>query len=101
MLKLSPMLDVTEALRALGGAAEVHVVAVRNEVKEVLVLLEAGRDSMDPEITCVNLETEEESFVFRKSEEDGTHGTHGARYLPFRESLTKQKGISSLADSTT
>ena len=78
MLKLSPMLDVTEALRALGGAAEVHVVAVRNEVKEVLVLLEAGRDSMDPEITCVNLETEEESFTFRKSEEDGTHGTNGA-----------------------
>ena len=78
LLKLSPMLDVTEALRALGGAAEVHVVAVRNEVKEVLVLLEAGRDSMDPEITCVNLETEEESFVFRKSEEDGPHETNEA-----------------------
>ena len=83
LMKLSPMLDITAAVRSLGGAAEVHVVAVKNEVKEVLVLIEGARDkeqrartgadvqgnSMDPEITCVNLETEEEAFVFRKSEE--------------------------------
>ena len=72
LLKLSPMLDITEAVRELGGAAEVHVVAVRNEVKEVLVLLEEGCNSLDPEIICVNLETEEEGFVFRKSEEEHT-----------------------------
>ena len=72
LLKLSPMLDITEAVRELGEATEVHVVAVRNEVKEVLVLLQSERDSMDPEITCVNLETEEERFVFRKSEEEHT-----------------------------
>ena len=85
LMKLSPMLDITAAVRSLGGAAEVHVVAVKNEVKEVLVLIEGARDkeqrartgadvqgnSMDPEITCVNLETEEEAFVFRKSEEEG------------------------------
>ena len=83
LMKLSPMLDITAAVRSLGGAAEVHVVAVKNEVKEVLVLIEGARNkeqrartgadvqgnSMDPEITCVNLETEEEAFVFRKSEE--------------------------------
>ena len=85
LMKLSPMLDITAAVRSLGGAAEVHVVAVKNEVKEVLVLIEGARNkeqrartgadvqgnSMDPEITCVNLETEEEAFVFRKSEEEG------------------------------
>ena len=85
LMKLSPMLDITAAVRSLGGAAEVHVVAVKNEVKEVLVLIEGARNkeqrartgadvqgnSMDPEITCVNLETEEETFVFRKSEEEG------------------------------
>ncbi|MBO4621160.1 MAG: SAM-dependent methyltransferase [Paludibacteraceae bacterium] len=70
LLKLSPMLDITAALRSLGGAAEVHVVAVRNEVKELLVLLEDGRDSMDPMIRCVNLGTAEPEFVFRRSEEE-------------------------------
>ncbi|MBR3647627.1 MAG: hypothetical protein IKN59_04450 [Paludibacteraceae bacterium] len=69
VLKLSPMLDITEAVRAWGGAAEVHVVAVRNEVKEVLVVLKNGGNSLDPEIVCVNLETEEEPFVFRRSED--------------------------------
>ena len=70
LLKLSPMLDITAAVRSLGGAAEVHVVAVKNEVKELLVLLEDGRDSMDPEIHCVNLGTDEPEFVFRRSEEE-------------------------------
>ncbi len=97
LMKLSPMLDIMAAVRSLGGAAEVHVVAVKNEVKEVLVLIEGARNkeqrartgadmqgnSMDPEITCVNLETEEEAFVFRKSEEEGenrsdrANGTNG------------------------
>ena len=70
MLKLSPMLDITAAVKSLGGAAEVHVVAVKNEVKELLVLLEDGRDSLDPEIRCVNLGSGEAEFVFRRSEED-------------------------------
>ena len=36
MMKLSPMLDITAALRSLGEGWQVHVVAVRNEVKELL-----------------------------------------------------------------
>ena len=36
MIKLSPMLDITAALRSLGEDWQVHVVAVRNEVKELL-----------------------------------------------------------------
>jgi len=70
LLKLSPMLDITEAVRELGGAAEIHVVAVRNEVKELLVLLEEERNSLDPLITCVNLETDDPEFSFRRSEEN-------------------------------
>lgn len=68
LLKLSPMLDITEAVRALGGAAEVHIVAVRNEVKELLLLLQDGRNSLDPLIVCRNLETDEAPFVFRRTE---------------------------------
>lgn len=37
LVKLSPMVDLTDVLRKLKGVAEVHVVAVRNECKEVLV----------------------------------------------------------------
>ena len=37
LVKLSPMVDLTDVLRKLKGVKEVHVVAVRNECKEVLV----------------------------------------------------------------
>ena len=37
LVKLSPMVDIKDMLRKLKGVTEVHVVAVRNECKEVLV----------------------------------------------------------------
>ena len=40
LLKLSPVLDITSALNELKFTKEIHVVAVNNEVKELLFLLE-------------------------------------------------------------
>lgn len=45
MLKLSPMLDITQALRQLKHVCEVHVVSVKGECKEVLVL-QKGKNSL-------------------------------------------------------
>lgn len=60
MLKLSPMLDITEALRRLPDAREVHVVAVKNEVKEVLIICHTHADTLT--YTCVNLDTPDPIF---------------------------------------
>lgn len=43
LVKLSPMVDITDALRKLRHVTEVHIVAVRNECKEVLVKAQAPR----------------------------------------------------------
>ena len=40
LLKVSPILDITSALNELNFVKEIHVVAVENEVKELLFLLE-------------------------------------------------------------
>ena len=40
--KLSPMIDITAALQALGNEWDVHVVAVQNEVKEVIFINGSG-----------------------------------------------------------
>ncbi len=65
MLKLSPMLDITQAINALSGVTwDVHVVAVKNEVKEVL-LLSGGTGK----ITAIDLSKKEQAFVFTKEEE--------------------------------
>ena len=42
MIKFSPMLDITAALRAMGQDWDTHVVAVNNEVKEVLFVTGSG-----------------------------------------------------------
>lgn len=54
MIKLSPMLDISMIINELSNIAEIHIVAVKNECKEVLVLL---RPDYDGEITihCVDL----------------------------------------------
>lgn len=53
LIKLSPMLDITAALRSLGNGFDVHVVAVHNEVKELLLQSPCG-DGV-PLITAVNI----------------------------------------------
>ena len=65
MLKLSPMLDITQAVHALSALSwDVHVVAVKNEVKEVLMLSGGtGR------ITATDLAKKEQAFVFTREEE--------------------------------
>ena len=53
LFKLSPMLDITAALRALSAVVwDTYVVAVENEVKEVLLL--SAADS-EPRLTAVDL----------------------------------------------
>lgn len=57
LLKLSPMLDLTQALQTLKHVREVHVVAVDNECKELLVVLEQTQETVpdDVPIHCINL----------------------------------------------
>lgn len=67
MLKLSPMLDITEALRRLPDAREVHVVAVKNEVKEVLIVCHKQSDTLS--YICVNLGSNEPAFEVYESDD--------------------------------
>ena len=69
MVKLSPMLDITHTIASLQHVAEVHVVAVDNECKELLVLLE--RDFVgETIIRTINLHADQSQvFEFCRSEE--------------------------------
>jgi 16S rRNA G966 N2-methylase RsmD len=39
MIKLSPMMDITAALRELPTTSEIHIISIENECKEVLLIL--------------------------------------------------------------
>ena len=55
MLKLSPMLDISMALRRLRHVSEIHVVSVKGECRELLLVLSLCGGPQ--QITCTNLQT--------------------------------------------
>lgn len=68
LLKTSPMLDISIGLSELKHVSEIHIVAVDNEVKELLWLLQ--KDASDsPKIKTINFtKTEAETFDFNWNE---------------------------------
>jgi hypothetical protein len=77
MLKLSPMLDLTQAVRELSAVSiqlsdivwDCHIVAIKNEVKEVLVVSRLSLEDRPQTITCIDLVEPEKAFVFTKEQE--------------------------------
>lgn len=85
MVKLSPMLDLSLALKELKHTQEVHILSVNNECKELLLLLgqEAPTEQAPPEeisIRCANLFTkgaqEEQHFAFTRGQEQRSQCTY-------------------------
>lgn len=69
MVKASPMLDIKAALHEIPEILEVTVVAVKNEVKEVLLVWHKG-ESGETKITAVDLKGDgEDRFVFTFAQE--------------------------------
>ncbi|MBK8557809.1 MAG: hypothetical protein IPL65_19610 [Lewinellaceae bacterium] len=61
LLKTAPMLDVKAAIQALGAVSRIWIVALRDEVKEVLYLLEPTAASAIS-LCCVNLDSTQPDF---------------------------------------
>ena len=68
-IKYSPMLDITLALKELSSVADLHIVSVHNECKELLFHL--TRENHAPlRVVCVNLKKERmERFEYEWEEE--------------------------------
>jgi hypothetical protein len=84
IVKLSPMLDISNLLSRLPAVREIHIVSVRNDCKELLAVADtscvpddtkdsgtAPGDGADVQIYCVNstVSGKEQSFHFRYGEE--------------------------------
>lgn len=71
MVKLSPMLDLSLALKALKYVREVHIVSVNNECKELLLILEKSIDSSEIVIHCEQITStgEHQHYAFTQEQE--------------------------------
>lgn len=67
--KLSPMADISQTRALLPGTVAIHVIAVRNECKELLFEVQRGSEE-EPLIHCVHFTAHgEEDFSFTQAEE--------------------------------
>ncbi len=81
LLKTSPMLDISIGLSELQNVSEIHIVAVDNEVKELLWLLKNDA-FQEPHIKTINItKSGFESFTFKWNESGTTEYSLPKKYL--------------------
>jgi len=84
MVKMSPMLDVTQTLRDLPATSQLHVVETGDECRELLAVLDfttpVDCDRTAEPTICIDMcegENTHSTFAFTRSEERGNHATFG------------------------
>ena len=76
IVKLSPLIDISYLISELKNITEIQIIAVRNEVKELLLIIDkqdASFELQDVSIRCVNLESEEPEFLFKFNDEKSSN----------------------------
>ncbi len=76
IVKLSPLIDISYLISELKNISEIQIIAVRNEVKELLLIIDkqdASFELQDVSIRCVNLESEEPEFLFKFNDEKSSN----------------------------
>ncbi len=77
LLKLSPMLDISQALSELPDIQKISIVSVKNEVKELLLHWSDQNDYSRLKIEIVDLGAKETCFSFDPEEEEGISSLYG------------------------
>ncbi len=86
IIKLSPLIDVSYLLSVLKEVCRIEIIAVKNEVKEVVVYIHPDSKPEKVSCSCVNLESEEPVFEFDWNEESEAQAAYSVPlsflYLP-------------------
>lgn len=81
LIKTSPLLDISVGINELNHVKSVHIIAVKNEVKELLWILENGYNG-PIDITAANIKKEQKDvFSFNLTEESN-------KQAPYAQPLT-------------
>jgi 16S rRNA G966 N2-methylase RsmD len=62
LIKTSPLLDLKYCLNKIHNISEIHIVAVKNEVKEVLLFIDFSSTKSLPILKAINLESGQPGF---------------------------------------
>lgn len=93
MLKSSPILDITSGMNELKFVKEVHIIAVKNEVKELLWILKKDF-SGSPEIKTLNFEKDRvQEFDSEGNQKKETEFSEPLNYLYEPNSAIMKSGL--------
>lgn len=76
IVKLSPLIDNSYLISELKNITEIQIIAVRNEVKELVLIIENNQltDNQQPTtIKCINLESNDPEFSFNLDDEKSSN----------------------------
>lgn len=79
LIKYSPMLDISLAVKTLENVREVHVISVENECKELLLLLSKNGSRCIYHTVNLKKNGETETFSFRQKEEQESELTYASQ----------------------
>lgn len=75
VIKLSPLIDLKYLISVLPGISRIDIIAVKNDVKEVVVFL-SNENTAKMICNCVNLESGESAFSFIFGEEENAQSEY-------------------------
>lgn len=83
IIKLSPLLDISSTIQQIDHIAEIHIVALKNEVKDFLLILNQAHATKNPILKAINLETTQPIVSFQYEDEYSAHVQYSAvqRYI--------------------
>lgn len=90
-IKTAPLLDLTAGLKELKCVAEIHIVSVKNECKELIWVLKPGFEGK-LKIISTTLNAEEKQFSFMKDDEFNSDEKSNEE-----QQISKEKGVNSLS----
>lgn len=100
IIKLSPLIDIKYIISVLKNVVRIDIIAVKNEVKEIVAFLEP---SFDEKIVCncVNLESDEGLFSFNLGDEENAQAEflEPQNYIYIPNNAILKAGIFSLVSS--
>ena len=101
IIKLSPLIDISYLISVLKNIFKIEIIAVKNEVKELLVFMNSKFETENVEISCTNLESDDVVFSFNFNDEKERNAMFSEPqkflYIP-SNAVLKSGGFNSLSE---
>lgn len=97
IIKLSPLIDLKYLVSVLKNVVQIHIIAVKNDVKEIVVFL-SNENSDKIKCNCINLDSGESDFQFCFGDEENAHAefSEPERFIHFPNNTILKAGIFNL-----